>query len=147
LHERKEDIYALTRAFMARQGRAELTASVPFWFALLHHDWPYNVRELEAAIKRAIALSSGQRLELELLPDAVREAVADYGQPAEERGPVMPSEEHDVGAGLPAEHELRALLERHAGNVAAVGRELGKARMQIHRWMKRYGIEVDDYRR
>ena len=34
----------------------------------------------------------------------------------------------------------------HGGNVAAVGRELGKARMQIHRWMKRYGIEVEDYR-
>jgi hypothetical protein len=30
--------------------------------------------------------------------------------------------------------------------VAAVGRELGKARMQIHRWMKRYEIEVEDYR-
>jgi transcriptional regulator with GAF, ATPase, and Fis domain len=30
--------------------------------------------------------------------------------------------------------------------VAAVGRELGKARMQIHRWMRRYGIDVDDYR-
>jgi len=23
---------------------------------------------------------------------------------------------------------------------------LGKARMQVHRWMKRYSIEVDDYR-
>src|SRR5690606_12068580 len=42
---------------------------------------------------------------------------------------------------------LRALLESHRGNVAAVGRELGKARMQIHRWMRRYGIDVDDYRR
>jgi transcriptional regulator with GAF, ATPase, and Fis domain len=37
-------------------------------------------------------------------------------------------------------------LKRHGGNVAAVGRELGKARMQVHRWMKRYGIEVEDYR-
>jgi len=27
-----------------------------------------------------------------------------------------------------------------------VGRELGKERMQIHRWMKRYGIDAGDYR-
>ena len=48
--------------------------------------------------------------------------------------------------GVPSDEELRALLVRHNGNVAAVGRELGKARMQIHRWMKRYGIEVDEFR-
>ena len=44
------------------------------------------------------------------------------------------------------ESELRALLASHKGNIAAVGRALGKERMQIHRWMKRYNIEVDDYR-
>ena len=44
-------------------------------------------------------------------------------------------------------HELlRELLRAHAGNVAAVGRVLGKARMQIHRWMKRYSIEIEEYR-
>jgi transcriptional regulator of acetoin/glycerol metabolism len=48
--------------------------------------------------------------------------------------------------GVPSEDELRALLTQHKGNVAAVGREFGKERMQIHRWMKRYGINVDEYR-
>jgi transcriptional regulator of acetoin/glycerol metabolism len=47
---------------------------------------------------------------------------------------------------VPTDQELRALLLRHKGNVAAVGRELGKERMQIHRWMKRYNIDVDEYR-
>jgi len=37
-------------------------------------------------------------------------------------------------------------LAAHAGNVAAVGRVLGKARMQIHRYMKRYSIEIEEYR-
>jgi transcriptional regulator with GAF, ATPase, and Fis domain len=49
-------------------------------------------------------------------------------------------------AAPPGEDELRALLLEEQGNVAAVGRRMEKARMQIHRWMKRYGIEVDDYR-
>ena len=46
----------------------------------------------------------------------------------------------------PSEPELRAVLAKHAGNVAAVGRELGKERMQIHRWLKKFGISLDDYR-
>jgi transcriptional regulator of acetoin/glycerol metabolism len=46
----------------------------------------------------------------------------------------------------PTEHELRAILARHRGNIAAVGRELGKERMQIHRWLKRYGIQIDEFR-
>jgi hypothetical protein len=60
---------------------------------------------------------------------------------------------HDSGAhpaplrhGAPTEAELRALLSQHEGNVAAVGRVLGKARMQIHRWVERYAIDLDDYR-
>jgi transcriptional regulator of acetoin/glycerol metabolism len=51
-----------------------------------------------------------------------------------------------VRTGVPTAEELRSLLAQHKGNVAAVGREFGKERMQVHRWMKRYGIEVDQYR-
>ena len=150
LHERKEDIFSLTTSFIAQQGRAGTLPSVSCLFALLHHDWPYNVRELEAAVKRALALSAGPRLEVEHLPDAVREAISDYGQ-SEGAAPSGAAEGEGEGepqsSRSPEEPALRALLDRHRGNVAAVGRELGKARMQIHRWMKRYGIEVDDYRR
>ena len=48
--------------------------------------------------------------------------------------------------GPPTEEELRMLLERHKGNIAAVGRELGKERMQVHRWLKRYDIDLAQYR-
>jgi len=147
LRERKEDVYALVRAFLARHGRPDLSPSVPFMVALLHHDWPYNVRELEAAVKRALTLAEGAILEPELLPEAVREAVSEYGRPAEGSSPESVAGEAVLTQPAPSEAELRALLESHRGNVAAVGRELGKARMQIHRWMRRYGIDVDDYRR
>ena len=43
--------------------------------------------------------------------------------------------------------ELVALLEEHKGNVAAVGRVLGKAPLQIRRWIQRYAIPVDHYRK
>ena len=46
----------------------------------------------------------------------------------------------------PSEEELRALLAQHRGNLAAVGREFGKERMQVHRWLRKYGIDVEAYR-
>jgi transcriptional regulator of acetoin/glycerol metabolism len=41
---------------------------------------------------------------------------------------------------------LCASLAKHKGNIAAVGRELGVARMQVHRWLERFGIDISAYR-
>ncbi len=160
LRDRKEDIHLLTRALLARHGRADLQLSFGLMVSLLHYDWPFNVRELEACVKRAIALAEGSVLEATHLPDALREAMATYGRRDDRRPSTEPPSAPDLAAtaqgqapphlapsrGAPTESELRALLTAHRGNVAAVGRLLGKERMQIHRWMKRYGIAVDDYR-
>jgi DNA-binding NtrC family response regulator len=144
LYERKEDVFVLLTSFLARLGRTDLKPTFPFMTALLHHDWPYNVRELEACIKRSVALADGPVLLPEHLPEAVTEAMEGYGQAAPTAG--QPSRIPPPGQGAPSEQELRELLQAHAGNVAAVGRILGKARMQVHRWMRRYAIEVEDYR-
>jgi DNA-binding NtrC family response regulator len=143
LHERKEDIFLLTQTFLARHGGGGKAPSFAFMTGLLNYDFPYNVRELEACIKRALALTDGASLEPEVLPDVVQEAMADYGR---EGGPRSQPTEEDEAQGAPDETALRELLTRHAGNVAAVGRDLGKARMQIHRWMKRYNIDIAEYR-
>jgi transcriptional regulator of acetoin/glycerol metabolism len=142
LRDRKEDVYLLLKAFLARHGRPELEPSFRVMTALLHYDWPYNVRELEACTKRCIALTDSNVIGVELLPDQIREHMTDYGSWAVG---VQPLEELSQ-RGTPGEEELRTLLSRHQGNVAAVGRELGKARMQVHRWLKRYDISLDDYR-
>jgi transposase-like protein len=39
-----------------------------------------------------------------------------------------------------------ALLAEHAGNVAAVARAMGKTRAQVHRWAKRWGVVLDEFR-
>jgi transcriptional regulator with PAS, ATPase and Fis domain len=144
LHERKEDVYLLTRTFLARHGGVQKVPSFAFMTGLLNYDFPYNVRELEACVKRALALANGDSLEPEVLPEAVQEAMDDYGSSEGRRS--RPPED-DEAQDAPDEAGLRDLLTRHQGNVAAVGRELGKARMQIHRWMKRYAIDITDYRR
>ncbi|MBM4361803.1 MAG: sigma 54-interacting transcriptional regulator [Deltaproteobacteria bacterium] len=143
LRDRKEDLYLLLRTFLDRHGGAALRPSLPFLVALFQHDWPYNVRELEAVARRAIALADGTVLEPAALPDSVRDAMDDYGRGA---AALADTAQREATRGTPTEAELRALLAAHDGNVAAVGRALGKARMQIHRWVGRYGIDLDGYR-
>jgi DNA-binding NtrC family response regulator len=142
LRDRKEDMYLLLKTFLRRHGRPEIEPSFRFMTAALHYDWPYNVRELEACAKRCIALVNSNIVDAEHLPDALREEMAQYGTHA--LG--SPGDSNADNRGTPSEEELRAVLARHQGNVAAVGRELGKARMQVHRWLKRYDISLDDYR-
>ena len=42
-------------------------------------------------------------------------------------------------------HRIVDLLRDHRGNVSAVARAMGKARMQLQRWLKRYEIEPTDF--
>jgi transcriptional regulator of acetoin/glycerol metabolism len=99
----------------------------------LAYGWPRNVRELDQALGAALALASDGVIELEHLPAAVRTAEADVSLES------APGDRRDA--------VLRAALAKHGGNIAAVGRELGVARMQVHRWIARYGIDLDSYRR
>jgi DNA-binding NtrC family response regulator len=152
LRERKEDVFALTQAFIGLSGR-RVEPSFGFMMALLGYDWPFNVRELQSAVKRAVALAEGGILEPRHLPPAVLEGSSEQARGSagaarpdpRPRAPVQPS-----GAGFlrgtPTEAKMRELLVRHGGNVAAVARELGKGRMQVHRWVRRYGLSLEDYR-
>jgi DNA-binding NtrC family response regulator len=149
LKRRREDLYPLARYFLGRAGRADARVTFSYVLGLAHYDWPYNVRELESAVKLSVALSSGPELDLNHLPDTIQKALDGHGRPREvdptspDKNAVHVPPSHP---GTPSEDELRALLSKHKGNIAAVGRELGKERMQVHRWLKRYTIDVNDYR-
>ena len=162
LRERKEDIFALCHAFAARHGRPGPLMSFPFMTGIIHYDFPYNVRELEALIKRWAAIASGPELDVEHLTDEIKERMKTYGRPRpaaaapETPRPAAVAKQSESSApgsamaprqgGPPSEQSLRELLARHGGNIAAVGRELGKDRVQVHRWLRRYGIDVSEYR-
>jgi DNA-binding NtrC family response regulator len=141
LRDRKEDIFMLLSEFFRRHGGREVNVTFPFMLALLHYDWPYNVRELESCAKRCIVLSDGRALDESMLTDDIARDMQGYGQE------FVPAGAGKEEAAAPSQADLELLLARHQGNVAAVGRDLGKARMQIHRWLKRYGIDINDHRR
>jgi transcriptional regulator with PAS, ATPase and Fis domain len=150
LRDRKEDLPLLVPHLLARHGGAGISLSVPFMIALLHHDWPFNVRELEAGLRRAIALVSAEKgprvLEERHLPEAVAKAMEGYGE-ASAPPPVSSGSMPPPRASAPGEAELRALLQKHQGNVAAMARELRKDRVQVHRWMKKWHLAPTDYRK
>jgi DNA-binding NtrC family response regulator len=78
LRERKEDITPLAQHFLEKYGQEnnrpglELTADA--LDLMMDYDWPGNVRELENVIERAVVLSSGPRIDANLIPDHVRKA-------------------------------------------------------------------------
>jgi DNA-binding NtrC family response regulator len=76
LRERKEDIPLLLQHFLQKygeeNGKSGLEISPDALDMLVDYDWPGNVRELENVIERAVVLSSGSRIGLELVPEQVR---------------------------------------------------------------------------
>ena len=75
LRQRKEDILLLVNFFLERYStenqRSVRRASTEALRALMSYSWPGNVRELENVIERAVVLSSGSDIGVELLPDNI----------------------------------------------------------------------------
>ena len=143
LVERREDLGVLIADLLRRQrspGHDGACFTPGAGRALLRHRWPLNVRELEQCISLAIVLAEGGVIDAHHLPASVVDA-APLSSPSE-----PPSRPIDPSAVDPLRDELVAQLRSHRGNVSEVARAMGKARMQIQRWMKRYGVGPDDFR-
>jgi transcriptional regulator of acetoin/glycerol metabolism len=131
LRERREDFGILLGRLLSRLSRpARLSPRAVS--RLLAHDWPSNIRELEKCMVTAAALAGDRPIRRSDLPEAI-------GQGAE------PGALDDEARAI--RKQLHALMTEHAGNVAAVARAMGKDRVQIHRWLKRFGLSPDRYRR
>ena len=76
LRDRKDDIPLLVQHFIDKYGEENnkpgLELSAEALDLLMEYDWPGNVRELENVIERATVLSSGPRIDVDLIPDSVR---------------------------------------------------------------------------
>jgi two-component system response regulator PilR (NtrC family) len=76
LRERKDDIPLLIQHFLDKYGeenhKPNLELAAEALDLLMDYDWPGNVRELQNVIERAAVLSSGSRIDVDLVPDHVR---------------------------------------------------------------------------
>jgi transcriptional regulator of acetoin/glycerol metabolism len=123
LRERREDLGLLVGEMLRAHGAEGAPIRVAAWRALLAAPWPANVRELEHALGRALLRrTSDGALAFEITGTPPRASDAERDR-------------------------LVTSMRRHGGNIAAVARELGKARMQVQRWLRRYEIDPDTFRR
>jgi transcriptional regulator with GAF, ATPase, and Fis domain len=157
LRERLEALDALAACFVARCNR-EFGTAVKFisrraMERLLDYGWPGNVRELEHAIRYAVLLADGDRIDLGHLPvDIVSEApetagaLGRYGElnPAAPSAnaiptPCQPLEEPASLDALTRDAVLSALRHAH-GNRQRAARILGISRTTLYRMLVRYEL-------
>ena len=152
LRDRRADLGLLLHTLLPRVA-AERARDVRFSAeaarAIGAHDWPLNVRELFQAAKSAVVLA-GEKLVIERadLPTALTEPAARI---AEERAVSTTSPARPVQAKAPVPAEERQkrlveLLQLHAGNVSEVARQMGTTRVQVHRWLEKFEIDVESLR-
>ncbi len=83
LRDRRTDILPLATHFAIRFGQQcgrKIAGIAPEAQAYLaHYEWPGNIRELENAIERAVVLGSGDMIQLEDLPETIREIAKPAG--------------------------------------------------------------------
>jgi transcriptional regulator of acetoin/glycerol metabolism len=119
-----------------RAGARKTRLSVRVARQLLSHKWPLNIRELENVLTVASALANQGVVEWAHLPESLTNA------PAQHIAGVDTSLNSDD-----QQQWLESLLRQHQGNVSAVARVTGKSRMQIHRWLQKYAIDLEQFRR
>jgi len=134
LREIREDIPLLANHFISRYRPRGLektpTVSADAMGKLMGYPWPGNVRQLENVVQRAFALGVSHTIEVDDLPDEIRQHAA-------------------VPVSVDATYNLREIemkvirqaLAEAAGNKAEAARLLGINTTTVYRKMAKYGIE------
>jgi DNA-binding NtrC family response regulator len=130
LKDRADDILPLAEHFLARAaaraGKPILGFSGAAVKRLLSHDWPGNVRELENAVEHAVALSDGDRVTPDDLPETVRiQRAPDFLEAAADRFMTIDELQR-------AYAEL--VLKRTGGKKQRAASLLGIDRRTLQRW-------------
>lgn len=173
LRERPEDIVHLAEQFLARfaaEAGKRVTGIAPATLALLRaHGWAGNVRQLESAMFRAVALAEAAELMPEDFPqiavqhagrDKVVSIIAGNGRPSvpvhiddptlatrepPRREPATDrfvSADGDVVALADVERDLIAFALSHYGfRMSRVARALGIGRSTLYRKLREFGLD------
>lgn len=132
LREHRGDIPLLVQHFLEKfseSGLSSRTIAEDAMARLQAHDWPGNIRELENAIERAVALGSGPVLHSGDLPSNLQyDAAAERVQPAEDDLHLEELERRAI---------FRALREA-GGDKLAAARLLGIGKTTLYRKLKQY---------
>jgi len=143
LRERKSDLVALVRSFLARYAPEEnVTVTPAAMHSLLQYDWPGNVRELENCIERAIALGNHKTIDVHDLPAAIRMAGSPITVPTDTAVPMLSVPSANSTDLEDIERQtIERVFQQVGGDKALAGKMLGISRATLYRKLKRYHIE------
>ena len=137
LRDRREDILPLARLLLreaaGRMARKISGLTPAAADQLLRYPWPGNVRELENAMERAVAMERGDRVNLDDLPEEVRQA---FPKPVANQGAVQPLNEVE-------KEYILAVLELKDGNQIQTAKQLGIGSATLYRKLKKYATASD----
>jgi DNA-binding NtrC family response regulator len=132
LRERPDDLAPLVRCLLDKLGaklrKQHCTISDEAMAVVRRHTWPGNVRELQNVIERALVLGTGTVINLEDLPESLREPTLSGSNGVVRRL-----------ADVEREHIVRT-LRAVSGNKAAASRALGLNRKTLYRKLRMHRI-------
>ena len=145
LRERREDIGLVIADILAKNGATTgaLSIAPDVGWHWLSHAWPSNIRQLEQTLFRAVVLAEEGVIQLRHLVHgdaALGRSNATHNRPRSALNKPLSQEHENLRV------ELVHQLQMHNGNISGVAKALGKARMQVHRWMKRWEIDPESFR-
>jgi DNA-binding NtrC family response regulator len=153
LRDRREEIGLLVADLLTRlapERARDIRFAPEAGRALVFYDWPLNIRELEKCLGAAIAIAGDGHIKAEHLPEHVQRGSLGVAHPINVSGRAREQATPGTRLYTPAEEshrdELAGHLRAQGGNISAVARSLGKARVQIQRWVKRYGLDPESFR-
>ena len=131
LRDRKDDIHLITRHFLQilcqKMGKSMVGVSRPAQIAMLNHDWPGNIRELENVLHQAAILANESFIGMDDLPGFMRTDTPKAHRP--------PSSLDDM-----SKQHIQAALDQCSGNRSGTARVLGISRRALQRKIQKYGL-------
>jgi DNA-binding NtrC family response regulator len=160
LRERRDDLIPLVQHFLKElakdNGKPLKELSTEAMQAVLDYPWPGNVRELRSALERGVVMSTGTKITLKQLPEALRGGAAVMlagggvragaeagggGAPAGRSG--VGAEPEDLNLAKMELEFIRRALRRTRGNRTEAARLLGLSRRTLQRKLHELGEEED----
>lgn len=137
LRERKEDLPLLTNHFLHKFSIANSrnidNISSEAMKAIIDHDWPGNIRELQNIIEQAVVICKENEIGIEDLPDIIKNDSTETENGTTARTLDEFEKQH-----------ITKILNNNLWNISKTAKELGIDRVTLYNKIKKYKIEKMD---